>query len=96
MFYRSFMESILQKEVASKEDIIAIESIRQKYHIPLSEHLSILSDIEDGVNIYTRYLEEYEVIPVIPLVVTNEQKREISMIYFSETGTDNMASLIRM
>ena len=64
VFYRSFMESVLQKEVASKEDILALESVRQKYHIPLSDHLSILSDIEDGMNLYARYLEEYGVLQV--------------------------------
>lgn len=64
VFYRSFMESVLQKEVASSEDIMALESIRQKYHIPLSDHLSILSDIEDGVNMYARYLEEYGILQV--------------------------------
>ena len=47
LFYRIFLESVLANETIAKEDIIAIESIRQKYRIPLTDHLSILSEIED-------------------------------------------------
>ena len=72
VFYRSFMESVLQKEVASKEDIMALESVRRRYHIPLSDHLSILSYIEDGVNLYARYLEEYGVLQVTYQMIHNK------------------------
>ena len=72
VFYRSFMESVLQKEVASKEDIMALESVRRRYHISLSDHLSILSDIEDGVNLYARYLEEYGVLQVTYQMIHNK------------------------
>ena len=66
------MESVLQKEVASKEDIMALESVLRRYHIPLSDHLSILSDIEDGVNLYARYLEEYGVLQVTYQMIHNK------------------------
>ena len=59
LFYRIFLESVLANETIAKEDIIAIESIRQKYRIPLTDHLSILSEIEDGVTIYTRHLARF-------------------------------------
>ena len=72
VFYRSFMESVLQKEVASTEDIMALESVRRRYHIPFSDHLSILSDIEDGVNLYARYLEEYGVLQVTYQMIHNK------------------------
>ena len=64
LFYRIFLESVLANETIAKEDIIAIESIRQKYRIPLTDHLSILSEFEDGVTIYTRHLEEFEILNV--------------------------------
>ena len=64
LFYLIFLESVLANETIAKEDIIAIESIRQKYRIPLTDHLSILSEIEDGVTIYTRHLEEFEILNV--------------------------------
>ena len=64
LFYRTYLESVLQKDPPSREDILACESIRQRYHIPFSEHISILSDVEEGVNLYVKYLTEYEVISV--------------------------------
>lgn len=64
LFYRTYLESVLQKDPPSREDILACESIRQRYHVPFSEHISILSDVEEGVNLYVKYLTEYEVISV--------------------------------
>ena len=64
LFYRIFLESVLANETIAKEDIIAIESIRQKYGSPLTGHLSILSEIEDGVTIYTKHREEFEILNV--------------------------------
>lgn len=65
-FYQILIESVLQESVG-KEDIINIESIRQKYGIPLADHLSILSNIDDGLTQYTKYLEEFGIIDVFSL-----------------------------
>lgn len=65
LFYRTYVESVLQKDPPSREDILACESIRQRYHIPFSEHISILSDVEEGMTLYVKYLTEYEVISVL-------------------------------
>ena len=59
--YRIFIESVLSQEKVKKEDIEEIESIRQKYHIPLSSHLSILANIHDGTQTYIQYLEEFSI-----------------------------------
>lgn len=65
LFYRTYVESVLQKDPPSREDILACESIRQRYHIPFAEHISILSDVEEGMTLYVKYLTEYEVISVL-------------------------------
>lgn len=65
-FYQILIESVLQESVG-KEDIANIESIRQKYGIPLADHLSILSNVDDGLTQYTKYLEEFDIIDVFSL-----------------------------
>lgn len=65
VFYRILIESVLAQVSVSKEDIENIESIRQKYHISLTDHLSILSNIEEGTNLYTKYLEEFGILGVL-------------------------------
>ena len=47
-----------------KEDIEEIESIRQKYHIPLASHLSILANIHEGTQSYIHYLEKFGIASV--------------------------------
>lgn len=62
-FYQILIESVLQDSVR-KEDIANIEALRQKYGIPLADHLSILSNIDDGLTQYTKYLEEFGIMDV--------------------------------
>ena len=63
-FYKYYLESILKQNEIQKEDILAVEALRQKYHIPFSKHITILSDIEDGVVMYTKAVKEFGIMSV--------------------------------
>lgn len=68
-FYQILIESVLQDSVR-KEDIANIEALRQKYGIPLADHLSILSNIDDGLTQYTNYLEEFGIMDVYFFIIS--------------------------
>lgn len=63
-FYRILVESILSQDHVNKEDIEQIEAIRQRYRIALTDHLFVLTNIEDGLNLYTKYLADFEIMNV--------------------------------
>ena len=64
VFYRLFLESVLNCNSVTKSEIEEIESIRQKYHISLSDHISILLDMEEGIALYCKYLEDFGILSV--------------------------------
>ena len=69
VFYRLFLESVLNRESVTKSEIEEIESIRQKYHISLSDHISILLDMEEAVTLYCKYLEDFGILSVCIWIV---------------------------
>ena len=62
--YHSFLESILQKEDPSREEIKAIDTFRRNYNIPFEKHILYLDGIEDGLVKYTSYLERFDLMTV--------------------------------
>ena len=62
--YHFFLESILQKEDSSREEIKAIETFRRNYSIPFEKHILYLDTIEDGLTKYTSYLERFDLMTV--------------------------------
>ena len=62
--YHSFLESILQKEDPSREEIKAVETFQHNYNIPFEKHLVYLDGIEDGLVKYTSYLERFDLMTV--------------------------------
>ena len=95
LFYRIYLETVLAQETITKEDITSIESIRQKYRIPLTDHLSILSEIEDGVKIYTTQLEQFGILNVHPPPLFHSQEREIKMLYYNDARDGESISVLR-
>ena len=95
LFYRIYLETVLAQETITKEDITSIESIRQKYRIPLTDHLSILSEIEDGVKIYTTQLEQFGILSVHPPPLFHSQEREIKMLYYNDSRDGESISVLR-
>ena len=95
LFYRIYLETVLAQETITKEDITSIESIRQKYRIPLTDHLSILSEIEDGVKIYTTQLEQFGILNVHPPPLFHSQEREIKMLYYNDSRDGESISVLR-
>lgn len=95
LFYRIYLETVLAQETITKEDITSIESIRQKYRIPLTDHLSILSEIEDGVKIYTTQLEQFGILNVHPPSLFHPQEREIKMLYYNDSRDGESISVLR-
>ena len=95
LFYRIYLETVLAQETSTKEDITSIESIRQKYRIPLTDHLSILSEIEDGVKIYTTQLEQFGILNVHPPPLFHSQEREIKMLYYNDSRDGESISVLR-
>lgn len=95
LFYRIYLETVLAQETITKEDITSIESIRQKYRIPLTDHLSILSEIEDGVKIYTTQLEQFGILNVHPPPLVHSQEREIKMLYYNDSRDGESISVLR-
>lgn len=71
LFYELFLESILSHKKVTKEMILAAESIRSKYHIPMTVHLNILSTNDEGLTTYVQYLEEFGISTVRLLVVSD-------------------------
>ena len=95
LFYRIYLETVLAQETITKEDTTSIESIRQKYRIPLTDHLSILSEIEDGVKIYTTQLEQFGILNVHPPPLFHSQEREIKMLYYNDSRDGESISVLR-
>ena len=95
LFYRIYLETVLAQETITKEDITSIESSRQKYRIPLTDHLSILSEIEDGVKIYTTQLEQFGILNVHPPPLFHSQEREIKMLYYNDSRDGESISVLR-
>ena len=51
--------------------ILAAESIRSKYHIPMTVHMNILSTNDEGLTTYVQYLEEFGISTVCLLIVND-------------------------
>ena len=95
LFYRIYLETVLAQDTISKEDITSIESIRQKYRIPLADHISILSEIEDGVKIYTSKLGQFGILNVQSFSPPHSQEREIKMLYYNDTRDSDTINVLR-